>query len=235
MSVPRLPNPLPALRSWFVLAAGTVLFALSLLLGFVSKSYGAASPDLAVDVELGESRAPVLSAGSLIIHFLIGPPAAVAIIAAVSAWLMWVAREPMKSLAFGSVTAAGWLSSGIGKFTVARLRPPTDAVHALLIETRADSFPSGHTAFAASLSLAVILVLANNRNQRLTAAAAGVLFTGVVALSRVYLGVHYPTDVAGSVFISAGGILIWLFVWNRLLFPRLTRLPRLARLARAGN
>ena len=34
---------------------------------------------------------------------------------------------------------------------------------------------------------------------------------------------HYPSDVAGSVFISGSAILAWLPVWNNLLVPGLSR------------
>lgn len=234
MSEPRLPDPLPILQSWRFLPVGVVLFALTVAFGFVAKSLGAAGPDLAVEVELGEGRTPMLSAGSLIIHFLLGPLGSLTIVVAVCAWLMWVAREPLKSLAFGSVVAVGWLGSETGKRVVARLRPPANVVHALVLQPGADSFPSGHTAFAASLSLSVVLVLARGRKQRLTAVVAGVLFTAITAVSRMYLGVHYPTDVIGSLLIVTAAVLIWLPVWGNLVFPRLSRSAPLLRLAESG-
>lgn len=60
------------------------------------------------------------------------------------------------------------------------------------------SFPSGH----ALVSLCFYLTLAEtviekdwSRRRRLATRAGGVLFAGAIGLSRIYLGVHYPTDV----------------------------------------
>jgi undecaprenyl-diphosphatase len=42
----------------------------------------------------------------------------------------------------------------------------------------------------------------------------------------MYLGVHYLSDVIGSIFISGAAILAWLPLWNNLMAPRLSRADR---------
>ena len=223
------------LRSWFLVPIGVALFALTLTIGFVAKSFGTFSPDLAVDVEISETRNTFLNGVGLGINAVLSPVGAIIILALICAWLLLVRRAPVRSLAFGSITAVGWLSAEIGKLAVSRSRPPTDTVHALLTITGHTSFPSGHTGYAASLAWAAILVLAHPGLQRRLTIPAGVLFTVAVGLSRVYIGVHYPTDVLGSVLITTAGILIWLAFWNNLIEPALlsARLP--GRLAAAPN
>jgi membrane-associated phospholipid phosphatase len=56
------------------------------------------------------------------------------------------------------------------------------------------SFPSGHAMGSMTLA-AVIVLLAWNTRWRWPAVAFGVLFAGSVSLSRIYLGVHYPSDI----------------------------------------
>jgi len=51
-----------------------------------------------------------------------------------------------------------------------------------------------------------------------------------VAFSRMYLGVHYLSDVLASVPISCAGILAWLPVWNHLVAPRISRIQLIQRL-----
>jgi membrane-associated phospholipid phosphatase len=209
--------------SWLWVPVALVLFALTLTLGFVVKSFGPVAPGLALDLELAGARSPVLTALALAVHYALGPPGAIAILVVICAWLFWVRTAPVASLAFGSITAIGWLSSEIGKLTVLRPRPWGDTLNAVISETRPDSFPSGHTAFAAALAWAVVLVLSRPGRARWITIAAGVVFALAVGFSRVYLGVHYPGDILGSILISAAGIILWLPVWNNLIEPRLRR------------
>jgi membrane-associated phospholipid phosphatase len=223
----KLQRPLESLhlpfhsRLWIPVAL--LLFALTLTLGFVAKSFGPAAPGLTLDLGMAESRSPFLNGLALAVNYGLGPPAAVAILVITCAWLFWVRRAPVASLAFGSITAIGWLSSEVGKIAVQRPRPSGNSLHALIAETRFDSFPSGHTAFAASLAWAVVLVLTKPGAARRIAVACGVVFAVLVGLSRVYLGVHYPGDILGSFLISAAGVLLWLPIWNHVVEPRLRR------------
>ncbi|WNJ87977.1 phosphatase PAP2 family protein [Bosea sp. 685] len=99
--------------------------------------------------------------------------------------------------AAGELMASG-ASGTAGAFGLKLLfdRPRPDIVH--LARTFTSSFPSGH----ATLSVAVFLTLAAivSRHQTRTAVRAYVfamtsLLIAAVGLSRVYLGVHYPSDV----------------------------------------
>ena len=118
------------------------------------------------------------------------------------------------------LTIAGWLSVEIGKALVHRARPPMTTVHALVVETKPDSYPSGHTAFAAALVFAVVATLVLLRRPTRTVWWVGVPFVVVVAASRLYLGAHYLTDVIASVIFAGGTVLIVLAV----LGPWLVRL-----------
>jgi membrane-associated phospholipid phosphatase len=66
---------------------------------------------------------------------------------------------------------------------------------------RPPTFPSGHTAVAVSLGLA--LVLAAPPVLRPLAAVVGAAYAAAIGLSVIALGWHYPSDVAGSFFVCA--------------------------------
>jgi hypothetical protein len=59
------------------------------------------------------------------------------------------------------------------------------------------SFPSGHA--AAAFALALVLALAYRRWRWWALAGAG-----LIAISRVYLGYHYPSDIFGGAVLGAG-------------------------------
>ena len=64
-----------------------------------------------------------------------------------------------------------------------------------------NSFPSGHTTAAASIAVALLLVVP--AAHRLLAAGIGTALTGAVGLSVVILGWHYPSDVLGALLVVA--------------------------------
>jgi membrane-associated phospholipid phosphatase len=200
-----------------------VLLLLTLTVGIIAKSLGQSSPELDLLVTLSTMRTPVLNAIALGIQYGFEPLVNCAILAVICVGLLWPLRDPLRALAFGSIASVGWVSSEIGKYTVLRPRPPHSTVHALILETSNDSFPSGHTSFVFSIVCAIILVLLKPSVGRRIAIVAGAIVVVVVAGSRLYLGVHYPTDVAGSVMISAAALIVWLPIWNLRIEPRLIR------------
>ncbi|TAM67849.1 MAG: phosphatase PAP2 family protein, partial [Microbacteriaceae bacterium] len=192
------PLKLP-FRSWATLALAGALLAITLIVGLVARSQGPLSPELGADKAMSTTREPLANVLALAVNAALSTSGNAVILVLVTAWLIWGRRAPIKALAVLTITSAGWLSSEAGKLAVARMRPPAGVTHALVIESGPSSFPSGHTAFAAAFSSAVILVLAKPGLWRRLAIAVGIAFTCLVGLSRLYLGVHYPTDVIGAV------------------------------------
>lgn len=90
-------------------------------------------------------------------------------------------------------------------------RPRPDIPHAARVFTA--SFPSGHATLSAITFLTVGALLtrvAAERRVKVYFVSVAVFLTVIVGLSRLYLGVHYPSDVlAGWLVGSAWAILCW--------------------------
>lgn len=118
---------------------------------------------------------------------------------------LWLYNERETAvLSAVSVTLAGGTTKLL-KILVARARPG-EVENLLLYGADSYAFPSGH----ATLAFATAVVLARSTERT----AARVYLYGIatlVAVSRVYLGVHYLTDViAGAAIGMAGGSLVWM-------------------------
>ncbi len=72
------------------------------------------------------------------------------------------------------------------------------------------SFPSGHAMMSSALVLSIIVLVWNTRWQWF-AIGIGMPFVALVGYSRLYLGVHYPTDVIAGWLASAAWLSIVVF------------------------
>lgn len=110
----------------------------------------------------------------------------------------WICARALLAIPVG-----GWLLSNAIKVAVARPRP--DVVP--MLDTVSDaSMPSGHTMMATVLyfTLAGLVVMrTDNVRLRRLAFICALVLTIAVGLSRVYLGVHWPTDVLAAVALGA--------------------------------
>lgn len=111
---------------------------------------------------------------------------------------LWIHNHPSLAVVVVLTTASGAILTQILKWLVGRARP--DVVPHLR-DVASSSFPSGHAALSAVVYLTLGLLLATamtTPRARLYCLAWAVLLTVLVGASRVFLGVHYPTDVLGG-------------------------------------
>jgi undecaprenyl-diphosphatase len=129
---------------------------------------------------------------------------------AVAAWLalrrLWGATWLLLASVGGGIVVSTLL-----KLAFERARP--DLVpHGSHVSSA--SFPSGHSMMAAVVYLTLGVLLARVEPRRRTKAyvlSVAVILTLLVGVSRVYLGVHWPTDVLAGWSIGAGwALLCWL-------------------------
>ncbi|CAN5588051.1 hypothetical protein BH24ACT26_BH24ACT26_18090 [soil metagenome] len=127
----------------------------------------------------------------------LGGGAFVAVALGAAALVVYRATRQTRWPAFFAATLAGALGlDDMLKFLVGRPRPSLSP----LVEVAGSSFPSGHATASAALFSALAFVLTRRRSWRssvwIWTAAFGIAL--LVGLSRVYLGVHWPTDVLGG-------------------------------------
>lgn len=82
-----------------------------------------------------------------------------------------------------------------------------------------ESFPSGHSMISSALypTLAVLIARAlPTRRLRVFTVACGVFMAGMIGISRLYLGVHYPTDVLAGWTVGVSWALVCGIVARKL-------------------
>jgi undecaprenyl-diphosphatase len=118
-----------------------------------------------------------------------------------------------------AAAGGGMLLAAVSKDIFRRERPDLVA-HGSLVETT--SFPSGHSLMAAVVYLTLGVLIARSLPQRRLKAyvlCAAALLAILVGISRVYMGVHWPTDVLAGWIVGAAWAVLCLLV-ARLLARR---------------
>ncbi len=171
-------------------------------------------------------RSGPVTAALLAVTTVTGPVVLpVVVVVAALAWGLLARRWWQAGLLAFAMVLSTLVSSAI-KAVVARPRPPVDTQHVAGAESTY-SFPSGHTIGTATLLLVggYLLWVARPGLRSLVGWLTGIVVgTALVALSRLYLGYHFLSDVAASVALAVA-VLGVVVVLDRRRAQRAARAP----------
>lgn len=166
----------------------------------------AQSADLDAVRDLGADRVPFLTADahalSLVGSGFVVFPFGVVCCAALCRRGRFRAAAALAVSTLGAV-----LIANVDKLLVSRPRPPVQHLEHVI----SASFPSGHATQASAFYIALLTIFLATRPGHRAAVAAVIATIGLVlgiAFSRVYLGVHYPTDTAAGVLLGTSWSLL---------------------------
>lgn len=148
----------------------------------------------------------------------LGGETALVILVTIVAGFLAVQRQWLTFWLVLGGTISGSIAVAIAKALIGRARP---ALTDHLVEVSSASFPSGHAANSAIIYLTIALltvqIVEEQRARRYILIVAGLLVIAI-GFSRVYLGVHWPSDViAGWSFGTLWALAWWaLGAWLRL-------------------
>jgi membrane-associated phospholipid phosphatase len=147
-----------------------------------------------------------------------GDPVVVWVVSVVFVLLLLLWGRRGEAVLVAVTMTVGSLAGAFAKVVVQRQRPP--AAFALIHQPVSRSFPSGHALasilFFTLLAFVLWRTVGTTPRRRFAIVAVCALGALLVGLSRVYLGVHWPTDVVGGWYLGAawlsatiGGFLMW--------------------------
>ena len=189
-------HPLTMLTSAVVLAIGLPMFI------FIVNELGAKEPLVLADSSLSNFaqglRTGPIDTVLMAITMLGDGVVLIPVIAAALAWLAYK-RDWLHALGLFAATASASLFVTLIKYGVHRQRPTAiyEGISSL-------SFPSGHATnnAVAYAILAYLIAHALPRWQQGIVYFVAAFFIVLIALSRVYLGAHWPSDVAAGLFFG---------------------------------
>lgn len=144
----------------------------------------------------------------------LGEPTVLIVAGFLIAGLLWREGRGRFALSLLLVILIGRGLSEVQKYSIARARPNLEP-HLVVVKT--SSFPSGHATSSMIFYLTVALALAAGTRWQRPLAAAAVFLSLLIGLSRVMLGVHWPSDVVGGWSFGLLWVLLTLKPAERLL------------------
>lgn len=189
-------------RFWPVLSASVALALVLIMAGIIAlRPTEPFAFDLKWMSEIVEHRSPFWTVPALVMNTLGGGLIGVVIVPVGFVIVLALFRRPWAALYYAIAAA---LSAGcvqVLKVTVGRARPED-----ILVQSDPGSFPSGHTANAATTAIALGFIFL----PRIWVWVAGGAYAVAMALSRTYLGAHWLSDTIGGLLLGAGiAVLVW--------------------------
>lgn len=195
-------------RLLFRATAGSLLIAfiiLSCIVFFLPLEY----LDIHISEEIQEKQTPNLNTLMIWLSWF-GRTSVSVVMVGITSLIFFTLRLKKEAVLMVSTLLSGFLGLGL-KMLINRPRPSKDLV-VLLEETKYPSFPSGHVLFYTVFFGALILIILHLKNIKykvklfLITICLTLIFFG--AVSRVYLGAHWFTDVLGGFILGVFCVLI---------------------------
>ncbi len=206
----RIPWPIVALAAVALLLLGLIWFGHAILDDDVAELDRAIMLGMRVPGHPEQPLGPHWLPSAVRDITALGSTTVLTMVVTISACFLALQRRFRSALLVVAATTLGASAVTLVKALIARSRP--DLVDRLMEES-SHSFPSGHAANSAIvyLTLATLLFpLVRGWRMRGFVLATAMLLVGMIGVSRVYLGVHWPSDVlAGWAFGSCWALLWW--------------------------
>jgi undecaprenyl-diphosphatase len=192
--------------SWWL---GAAALALVLFIKITSEllEHEVSGVDRTILMAFAKARTPRLT-GMAVDLTALGSVTLVALISTVTLCVLLLLKDWMGALQLVAASVGAGILTGTIKNFIDRPRPE---VVTQLVQVSGFSYPSGHSLGAAALYLTVA-ILACRHLQRTGHRIAILAMTAAIILlvgtSRIYLGVHYPSDVASGISLGTAWALL---------------------------
>lgn len=193
----------PAIGKRFALAA--FLIAGFLLLGFALDEPWIVMFDLAAGDAVRVLQSEMANEIARVFDFL-GSTAGFTALALAAAGVSFALRRPFDAILTIAAVLGAWLINTVAKNAFIRPRPELEA----LFDTSGFSYPSGNATIAAALfGCAAVVFAAGVRSvaAKWLIVLVAILLPVLIGITRIYAGVHYPTDILGGYLLGLGYVI----------------------------
>lgn len=199
----------PSFRLWFWIALTAVFLAMFLIFSSEVLEASSGEPELIGQVDklaaelVGTLRNPALNAMAVDVTAL-GSATVLSIFILVSSSLLVFKRRFAEAIHIVTAAAGAAVISWMMKSYFERARPVT-LPH--LVDVQGYSYPSGHSLASAAVYFTFAALLFHqfkHKNARFILVFFALALIGLIALSRIYLGVHYASDTIAGVLLGTG-------------------------------
>lgn len=212
-----------------ILIVGAVLAVIGTLafaqLGEWVKQGSTQAVDVAILKWFGAHHTTLLTAAAVELTYL-GTGTVVLMIVGVSALFLWHTEHKHSARLLLAAVAGNILLNGVLKLFFHRARPDVFAWQTVAVSS---SFPSGH-AMSATVCYGtvayLVIRLQKHRISRIATLLAAVIIILLICTTRLYLGVHYPSDVIAGIIVGLAWSGFCMAVFEASLVMARRRAPR---------
>jgi len=211
-----------ALRASWRLGTASLAFSLFIKITSELLEHEVSGVDSTILIGFAKVRTPWLTVVAVDLTAL-GSITLVVLVSTIALCVLLLLKDRMGALQLVAASVgAGILTTTIKNY-IDRPRPETVTQ---LIQVSGLSYPSGHSLAAASLYLTVAILVCRHLERTghqiaILAMTVGIIL--LVGMTRIYLGVHYPSDVASGISLGAAWALLLAGCFSLFPDPKVTR------------